>query len=98
MLSHLKDSVDLSFVLGVEVQRVNQSLVLHQNKSILDLLSKPNMIEANPTPILMVGFSKLTQGEREPFVDVHLYKQIVGALQYVCLTRPDIGYSVIKMS
>lgn len=33
-----------------------------------------------------------------PFSDVHLYRSVVGMLQYVCITRPDLSFCVNKLS
>ncbi|KAE8692418.1 hypothetical protein F3Y22_tig00110833pilonHSYRG00012 [Hibiscus syriacus] len=44
----------------------------------------------------MVVPPKLSADGGQPFVDVHLYRSIVGELQYVTLTRPNIAFEVNK--
>ncbi|XP_016694380.1 secreted RxLR effector protein 161-like [Gossypium hirsutum] len=45
----------------------------------------------------MVSSSRLSSNEGSPIEDEHHYRSIVGALQYVVITRPDIAYSVNKV-
>ncbi|KAM6551428.1 hypothetical protein CsatB_001236 [Cannabis sativa] len=41
---------------------------------------------------------KLGQDEKEKLADPTLHRKIVGKLQYLTITRPDISYSVNKLS
>jgi len=56
------------------------------------------MTEAKPQPTPMVTSLKLTVDGSTAFHDPTLYRQIVGALQYLTFTRPDITYAVNKVS
>jgi len=42
--------------------------------------------------------SPLSKFSSSTFEDPTLYRQIVGALQYLSLTRPDIGFAFSKVS
>jgi hypothetical protein len=42
--------------------------------------------------------TSLSAFDRTTFDDPTLYRSIVGALQYICITRPDISYTVNKLS
>ncbi|KAI5438411.1 hypothetical protein KIW84_024237 [Lathyrus oleraceus] len=55
------------------------------------------MVNANGVPTPMPSTCKLSKHASEPFFDASLYRYIVGALQYVTLTRPDITFSVNKV-
>ncbi|XP_038879197.1 uncharacterized mitochondrial protein AtMg00810-like [Benincasa hispida] len=57
--------------------------------------SKDARCKVLATPIVNGSVLSAFHGER--FDDVRLYKSIVGALQYVTLTRPKISYSVNKV-
>ncbi|XP_039006143.1 secreted RxLR effector protein 161-like [Hibiscus syriacus] len=46
----------------------------------------------------MVLAPKLKANDGQLLGDVHLYRSVMGGLQYVCLTRPDIAYAVNKVS
>ena len=56
------------------------------------------MTEAKPQPTPMVTSLKLTADGSTAFHDPTLYRQIVGALQYLTFTHPDITYVVNKVS
>lgn len=51
--------------------------------------------KGSPTP--MITTCKLSANEGSPVEDEHLYRSIVGGLQYVVLTRLDIAFSVNKV-
>ncbi|XP_052479602.1 secreted RxLR effector protein 161-like [Gossypium raimondii] len=47
----------------------------------------------------MVSTPKLVAlDDSPPFPDVHLYRSVVGMLQYVCITRPDLSFCVNKLN
>ncbi|XP_022157873.1 uncharacterized protein LOC111024485 [Momordica charantia] len=54
------------------------------------------MAEARSIATPMVSGPLLSARQGEHFSDVHLYRSIVGALQYATLTRPEISFSVNK--
>lgn len=45
----------------------------------------------------MTGGLQLSAFGSDPVRDVQLYRSIVGALQYVTITRPEISFSVNKV-
>jgi hypothetical protein len=64
----------------------------------MDLLIRTKMSEAKPINTPMASTTTLSAFEGEPFPDHTLYRSIVGALQYLALTRPDIAFTVNKLS
>lgn len=92
----LKDLGQVHYFLNIEVIQTKDRMHFCQGKYIRDLLQKANMVEAKtiPTPMITPQFFK-DQGI--PTVDGLLYRNIVGALQYVTITKPDIAYSVNKV-
>lgn len=48
-------------------------------------------------PTLMFTISHLSTHGGTNFPDPQLYKSVVGFLQYVCIERPDLSYSVNKV-
>jgi len=93
----LKDLGPLHFFLGIQVTRSPQGLHLCQTKYINDLLTKTNMSGAKPANSPCPSGSKLSRHDGSPLPDPTAYRQIVGALQYCTLTRPDIAYSVNQL-
>jgi len=90
----VKDLGPLSFFLGIQVTRTTDGLHLHQGKYVTDLLHRTKMVGAKPlsTPCSFGG--KLSKFSGGPLSDSTKYRSVVGALQNLTLTRPDIFYSV----
>lgn len=94
----LKDLGNLHFFLGIEVSHTAHGLHLTQTKYLKDILSRAKMQASTPCPSPMAPNTSLSRFDGDPFPDPHLYRSIVGALQYATLTRLDISYAVNKVS
>lgn len=94
----LKDLGDLNYFLA-EVTKTIDGTVLTQEKYALDLLKKVGMSECKPMATPLSTSKKLSRHEETPLRsnDTMKYRSVVGALQYLTLTRPDIVYSVNKV-
>uniref|UniRef100_A0A803NRU8 Integrase catalytic domain-containing protein n=1 Tax=Cannabis sativa TaxID=3483 RepID=A0A803NRU8_CANSA len=92
----LKNLGQLHYFLGIEVQHTSQGIHLSQAKYIRDLLVKAQMEGAKPVPTPMIDCQVIAQ-EGEPRLIHVLYRSIVGALQYLTITRPEISFSVNKV-
>ena len=96
----LKDLGDLHYFLGVEVKK-NKEACLHlsQEKYATDLLSKagPQGCKPSSTPLSSSKKQFLVEGQPLNQEDGTRYRSLVGALQYLTLTRPDISFAVSKM-
>ena len=84
----------MSYFLGVEVDRSFEGLHLCQTKYICDLLDRSHMAGAKPLASPTVATTKLSSTEGEFISDPSTYCQIIRALQYCTITRPDISYAV----
>jgi hypothetical protein len=95
----LKDLGDLHFFLGIEVQKTSNGLILSQEKYATDLLSRVGMTNCTtcPTPLSSTDKLSLTDGAPLGAEDSTRYRSIVGALQYLTLTRPDLCFAVNKI-
>jgi histone deacetylase 1/2 len=95
----VKDLGHLNFFLGIEVKSTSDGIVLAQKKYISDLLTRTNMLQAKGVSTPMVTTEKLSRfdGELLSPADATRYRSVVGALQYLTLTRPDISFSVNKV-
>lgn len=94
----LKDLGELSYFLGIEVLRTQQGIHLSQRKYIGDLLYRENMTNAKPVPTPMSASTSLSVRDGEPLDNPAAYRTLVGSLQYLLLTRPDIAFAVNKLS
>ena len=56
------------------------------------------MLEAKPVTTPMASTTSLSAFDGEPFPDHTLFRSTVGALQYLSITRPDIAFTVNKLS
>lgn len=95
----LKDLGDLHYFLGIEVKKNSQGLVLSQERYATEVLKRVGMAKCKPTNTPLSTSEKLssTQGAVLGQNDATQYRSIVGALQYLTLTRPDISFSVNKV-
>ncbi|KAE8735348.1 hypothetical protein F3Y22_tig00000340pilonHSYRG00251 [Hibiscus syriacus] len=93
----LKDLGPLHFFLGVEVSYEGGDVVLSQQKYIQDLLQKHGFGEVKSLPTPMVSNIKLSAKEGTPLEDAAQYRSIVGALQYIVITRPDVVFAVNRV-
>lgn len=90
----IKDLGSLHYFLGIEVLKVSDGLVLSQTKYAQDILQKAGMVDCRPCASpssLKAPSSSVTDFL---FANPELYRTIVGSLQYLTLTRPDISFSV----
>ncbi|XP_031269658.1 uncharacterized protein LOC116128116 [Pistacia vera] len=56
------------------------------------------MQDAYPCPTPMAAGTKLFSSDSELFKDPSVYRNTIGALQYLTSTRPDISFTVNKLS
>uniref|UniRef100_A0A2N9HBX8 Reverse transcriptase Ty1/copia-type domain-containing protein n=1 Tax=Fagus sylvatica TaxID=28930 RepID=A0A2N9HBX8_FAGSY len=94
----VKDLGSLNFFLGLEVLPNADGVLLSQQRYIMDLLNRTKMSDAKPVSTPMASSTNLSAFDGEPFTDHTLFRSTVGALQYLALTRPDIAFSVNKLS
>ncbi|KAL8156325.1 hypothetical protein AgCh_001427 [Apium graveolens] len=94
----LKDLDPLHYFLGVEVFRYSGGLILSQSKYIQDLLVEHNMHESNDMPTPMSSSLSLTTDPNASATHITAYRRIIGKLQYLSFTRPDIAFAVNKLA
>jgi hypothetical protein len=95
----VKDLGLLSYFLGIEVRHHSDGLTLTQRKYIHDLLSRTNMLSASSVATPMVPTEKIASldGDLLSPDNATRYWSVVGGLQYLSLTRPDISFSVNRV-
>ncbi|XP_017182070.1 uncharacterized mitochondrial protein AtMg00810-like [Malus domestica] len=85
----------LTYFLGLHMQyKPDGSLFINQSKYAKELLSKAGMTSCKPAPTPSKPHTQLLVSEGTPMEDLTLYKSVVGALQYLTFTRPDISHAV----
>ena len=89
----MKDLGRLHYFLGIEVHYFSGGMILSQSKYACDLLDRAHMSgsKAIPTPM---SIKNNASDVSTPFPDPRLFRSIVGGLQYLTMTRPDISFSV----
>ncbi|XP_061989759.1 uncharacterized mitochondrial protein AtMg00810-like [Rosa rugosa] len=90
----MKDLGLLHYFLGLQITYLPNGLFISQAKYAQDILDKAGMSDCNASITPCLPYSKLLKDEGAPFTDVKTYRSIVGCLQYLTFTRPDITYSV----
>jgi histone deacetylase 1/2 len=93
----LKQLGQLDYLSGIKVHHLpSGALLLNQAKYVRDLLCKAKMEDSTPIGSPMAANCRLSKDGSDVLYDPTLYRSIVGALQYVTFTRPDIAFSVNK--
>jgi histone deacetylase 1/2 len=95
----LKDLGDLHYFLGIEVSKTRDGIILTQEKYANDVLKRVGMIHCKPVSSPLSTSEKLSRYEGTALgpKDSTNYRSVVGALQYLTLTRPDISFAVNKV-
>eukprot|EP00253_Pinus_taeda_P009747 PITA_09747 len=91
------EMTDLGYVhyyLGIEVTQHPKSIFLSQKKYIGDLLNRFDMSECNPLTTPMEQNLNITSIEGKEFEDATKDRQLVGSLNYLTTTKPDISFAV----
>lgn len=93
----IKDLGELNYFLGMEVTKLPNGVALTQRKFALDLLKEFQCDSLPPTSYPLGPLSKGDTAE-DHLADVTSYRKLVGKLNYLTNTRPDIAFSVQYLS
>ncbi|VFQ96021.1 unnamed protein product [Cuscuta campestris] len=93
----MTDMGDLHFFLGINVHRTASGLFLHKTQFTHDILERAGMVSCRPISTPVDTKAKLSASAGTALSDPSLYRSIVGALQYLTFTRPDITYAVQQL-
>ncbi|KAK1619256.1 hypothetical protein QYE76_024773 [Lolium multiflorum] len=95
----VKDLGALHYFLGLEVSRSSAGLTLTQHKYSLDLLRRAGMLKCKHAITPMSATDRLSALDGDPLSpdDATEYRSLVGGLQYLTITRPDVSYAVNRV-
>ncbi|KAK9077447.1 hypothetical protein SSX86_005784 [Deinandra increscens subsp. villosa] len=93
----VQDMGRLAYFLGIEVVHQGSDIILSQQKYINEILQRAGLADAKPVSTPITPSANLSQEDSPSFDNPIKYRQVVGALQYVTLSRPDITYAVNKV-
>lgn len=94
----LKHMGEVNYFLGIEASVTPHCIKLSQSKYVKELLQRTNLLDCKPCPTPSCPSVKLSQQDSAFFYHPSLYRSIVGALQYLTMTRSDISFNVNKLS
>jgi len=86
------------YFLGIELIPSKTGLFLSQHKFIRDILEKFDMDAAKPTHTPLSTTTTLMLNDGTAVADSTMSRQIVGALQYLNLTRHELSFAINKLA
>ena len=90
----LKDLGPLHYFLGLQLQYHEIGFSVHQTKYATNLLTKFEMTNCKPSSTPYSSLSRLNQTQGTPLPNPTHFRSLVGALQYLTFTRPDLSFDV----
>ena len=93
-----KDLGKFKYFLGIEIPQSSSGVVISQRKYALDILEETDMLDYKPVDTPMDPNVKLVPGQGESLGDLGRYRRLVGKLNYLTITRPDISFPVSVVS
>jgi histone deacetylase 1/2 len=94
----IKDLRDLHYFLGVEIKRTINRIHLNQSKYLVDVLKRFKLDGIKPYFNPMANSTKLSNNQSDYLSNLEIYQSLVGSLQYLCITWPNIAYIVNKVN
>ena len=91
---HMKDLGVSKYFLGLELARCPTGIYLCQRKYALDIIEQTGLLASKPTSFPVEQNHKLAIDRGPDFKDVAEYRRLVGHLNCLAVTRPDLAYSV----
>jgi hypothetical protein len=94
----MKDLGPLRYFLGIEVASSSDGYLLTQTKYATDILHRAQLTDDKVVDTPIELHAKFSPSDGVPLADPTEYRELVGCLVYLTVTRPDISYAVHVIS
>ena len=94
----IKDLGQLHYFLGLEVSYIPEGVVLSQKKFTIEFLKDSGLKNPKPAATPLPLNCKLQSDEGEPLPDPTYYRAMIGKLNFVTNTRPDLSFTAQTLS
>ena len=94
----MKDLGEIHYCLGLEIWREGSKTMVTQSNYTREILERFNMRESKAVSTPLDQNAKLSSLDETRATNGILYRELVGSLNYLTTTRPNIAYSVSILS
>ncbi|KAH9704279.1 hypothetical protein KPL70_011388 [Citrus sinensis] len=94
----MTDLGEMTFFLGLEIQKSQQGIFIGQQKYAKEVLKKFNMEDCKSVCTPLAQNEKFSKDDGAEKIDEALYRSLIGCLMYLTATRPDIMFTVSLLS
>ncbi|XP_059301839.1 uncharacterized mitochondrial protein AtMg00810-like [Lycium ferocissimum] len=94
----IKDLGEAHYFLGLEIIKQPTGILVSQHKFTSDLLAEFHCSTVTPVVSPLELYRKLSAESGDPCPDPSLYRKLVGKLNFLQHTRPDISFAVQHVS
>jgi len=88
----------IGHILGIELIQNEADIFICQRRYVREILVRFNMLNSNPVRNPMVPGTILSKDDAGIPVDTTKFKQAIGSLMYLTITRPDLMFGVSLIS
>ena len=88
----IQDLGRLHYIVGIEVCRSSNASFISQEKYAISILKRFDMDECKFVPTPMESHVRLSiRSDERSFMDITLYRKLIGSLIWLTITRPDLS-------